>query len=60
MPSDIEISRAAKLRPITEIAAKLGIPDEAVEPYGRTKAKVSLDWLATRRDSPRGKAPASA
>jgi len=45
MPTDIEISRAAKMRPIGEIAASLGIPDDAVEPYGRTKAKISLPWL---------------
>ncbi|WP_114951124.1 formate--tetrahydrofolate ligase [Sphingosinicella terrae] len=55
MPKDIEISRAAKLLPINEIAARLGIPDEAVEPYGRTKAKISLDWLASRRGQPQGK-----
>jgi len=43
------------LRPIHEIAARLGIPDEAVEPYGRTKAKVSADFLAGLRGRPRGK-----
>jgi len=53
--SDIEISRAARMLPIGEIAARLGIPDEAVEPYGRFKAKISLDWLATRREGPQGK-----
>lgn len=55
MQSDIEISRAATLRPIGEIAARLGIPDEAIEPYGRTKAKVSLDWLRGRESGVRGK-----
>src|SRR4051812_34604516 len=55
MLSDIEISRAAKMLPIGAIAARLGIPEEAVEPYGRFKAKVSLDWLRRRRDGPRGK-----
>ncbi|MGL4944093.1 MAG: formate--tetrahydrofolate ligase [Thermoguttaceae bacterium] len=40
MPTDIEIARAATLRPITEIAHKLDIPDDAVECYGRYKAKV--------------------
>ena len=44
--TDIEIAQRAKLRPIGEIAARLGIPDDALEPYGRTKAKISLDWLA--------------
>ena len=55
MPTDIEISRAAKMLPIGEIAARLGIPDEAVEPYGRTKAKISLQWLAEKRKGPQGK-----
>jgi formate--tetrahydrofolate ligase len=55
MPTDIEISRAAKMLPIGEIAARLGIPDEAVEPYGRTKAKISLAWLAGKRKGPQGK-----
>mgnify|MGYP003350575766 CR=1 FL=1 len=43
--SDIEIARAAKQKPIGEIAAKLGIPADAVEPYGRTKAKIALDYI---------------
>ena len=55
MLSDIEISRAAKMRPIGEIAARLGIPEDAVEPHGRFKAKISLDWLRRRRDGPQGK-----
>ncbi len=46
MLTDIEIAQRAVLLPIGAIAAKLGIPDEAIEPYGRTKAKISLDWLA--------------
>ncbi len=53
--SDIEISRAARMLPIGEVAARLGIPDEALEPYGRFKAKIALDWLAGRRDGPQGK-----
>jgi formate--tetrahydrofolate ligase len=42
MQTDIEISNAAKLRPIAEIAAKLGIAGTAVEPYGHYKAKLAL------------------
>nr|MDQ2878281.1 formate--tetrahydrofolate ligase [Pseudomonadota bacterium] len=42
MQSDIEISRAATLQPIGAIAAKAGIPAEAVEPYGHFKAKIDL------------------
>ncbi len=56
MPTDLEIARASTLRPITEVAAGLGIPDEAVEPYGRYKAKLDLAWLRQReRSTPRGK-----
>src|SRR5689334_17326199 len=46
MLTDIEIAQRATLRPIGDIAARLGITDEALIPYGRTKAKISLDWLA--------------
>ncbi|MCB0698973.1 MAG: formate--tetrahydrofolate ligase [Chitinophagales bacterium] len=45
MLSDIEISRAAKLKPIAEIAEQLGIKAEDIIPYGRTKAKVPLSYL---------------
>jgi len=53
MLSDIEIALAATLRPIPEIAARLDIPEEALHPYGRTKAKLSLDWIESQpeRDS---------
>jgi len=44
MKQDIEIAREAELRPIYEIAAKMGIPEEALEPYGKNKAKISLDF----------------
>ena len=44
MKQDIEIAREAELRPIYEIAAKMGIPEEALEPYGKDKAKISLDF----------------
>ena len=56
--SDIEIAQAAAMRPIVEVAEeKLGIPDEAVSPYGRYKAKISLDYIRslaaeTRRGRP--------
>ena len=42
MLTDIAISRAATLKPISEIAARLSIPPEAVEPYGHFKAKIDL------------------
>ena len=45
MLSDIEIAQKAKMTPIAEVAKKLGIPEEAMESYGRYKAKVSLDYV---------------
>ena len=55
MFSDIEIAQQAKLRPIQEIADKAGIPEEYVIPYGRDKAKISLDFFETLKDKPEGK-----
>ena len=55
MPSDIEIAQAAPMDRITEIASRLGIPDQYVEPYGRYKAKVSLDYLASLPENPDAK-----
>lgn len=43
--SDIEIARAAKLRPIADIANTISIPGPALKAYGNDKAKVSLPWL---------------
>jgi formate--tetrahydrofolate ligase len=43
--SDIEIAREANKKPIQEIGAKLGIPSEALLPYGHDKAKVSADFI---------------
>ncbi len=53
MPSDIEISRAATLKPILQIAERAGIPAAAVEPYGHYKAKLDLALL----EAEAGKAP---
>src|SRR5437879_1312776 len=54
--SDIEIARAASMRPIGQVAAdKLGIPDEALSLYGRYKAKVSLDYIRSLADRPNGR-----
>ena len=43
--SDIEIAREAKMKPIAEVAAKVGVPADALVPYGWTKAKVSFDFI---------------
>ncbi len=54
--SDIEISQAAKMRPILDVAAdKLDIPAEDLIPYGHYKAKVSLDYIASLSNRPDGK-----
>ncbi|QDZ07580.1 formate--tetrahydrofolate ligase [Sphingomonas panacisoli] len=50
MLSDIDISRAATLQPIQAIADKAGIPADAVEPYGRFKAKLTREHLPVPRD----------
>ena len=55
MPTDIEIAQRATLQRIGTIAAKAGIPDDAVEPYGHYKAKISLDWLAQQPARPGAK-----
>ena len=54
--SDIEISQAAKMWPILEVAReKLGIPAEYVQPYGHYKGKISLEYLEQLRSRPDGK-----
>ncbi len=55
MPSDIEIAQRATLKPITDIATRLGIPLDAIDPYGRYKAKVSLEYVDSLADRPNGK-----
>ncbi len=55
MLSDIEIARRATLKPITEIAADLGIHDDDLELYGRHKAKINLTALDRPTDRPLGK-----
>lgn len=53
MPTDIEIAQSAKLRPIEEIAEQLGLREDEWEPYGRTKAKITLQALQERLTQPR-------
>jgi formate--tetrahydrofolate ligase len=54
MNPDLAIARAAKLQPIQEIADKLGIPADAVDPYGRFKAKIGLDFIDSLQSRPDG------
>ena len=49
--SNIEIAQEAVMQPINAIAAeKLGIPDSAIEPYGKYKAKIALDYVCALPD----------
>jgi formate--tetrahydrofolate ligase len=53
--SDIEIAQQAKIERISKVAAKLGIAEEHLEPYGHYKAKVSLDYVETLKDRKDGR-----
>ena len=53
VPSDIAIAQAAKLRPIADVAAELGLGPEEILPYGRYKAKISAEAIARRK--PKGR-----
>ncbi|MDX2121889.1 MAG: formate--tetrahydrofolate ligase [Gemmatimonadota bacterium] len=53
VPSDIEIAQAAKLRPIADVAAELGLGPDEILPYGRYKAKITPEAIARR--SPKGR-----
>jgi formate--tetrahydrofolate ligase len=56
MPSDIDIAQAAKLQRISKVAReRLGIDEEHLEPYGHTKAKISLKYLETLKGRKDGK-----
>ena len=55
MLSDLEIAQAAKLRPILEVAEKLGLGEDDLDLYGKYKAKVHLDVLERLKDRPNGK-----
>jgi len=53
VPSDIAIAQAAKMRPIADVAAEVGLGPDEILPYGRYKAKISAEAVASR--SPKGK-----
>ena len=55
MLSDIEIAKNTQLYPITEIAKKIGIPEEALESYGPYKARVSVKFTKEAESKPTGK-----
>jgi len=55
IPSDIEIAQQSALKPITQIAAELGLLSEEIELYGDTKAKGKLEVLKRLENVPNGK-----
>ena len=54
-PSDLEIARAGKPKPLKEIAAMMGIGEEFLEPYGTQLAKISLDAIDSLKGRPKAK-----
>ena len=55
VPSDLEIAQAASVRPILEMASKLGLSQDDLDLYGAYKAKVHLSVLEKFKDRPQGK-----
>ncbi len=55
MKTDIQIAQEAVMEPIQKVAGKLGIPDEALEQYGKYKAKISEEYLNSLSDRENGK-----
>lgn len=55
LPSNIEIARKARLKPIVEIAKSLELTEDDIEPYGKYKAKIRLDVLRRFKDRPDGR-----
>ena len=53
--SDIEVAREAKMKPITEVGGKIGIPADALLNYGPYKAKVSFDFINSTQKNKDGK-----
>jgi len=53
VPSDIEIAQAARLRPITDVAADLGLGPDEILPYGQTKAKITMAAIRARKPTGR-------
>jgi formate--tetrahydrofolate ligase len=55
-PSDLEIARSVTPRPIMDVAHDLGLRDDEIEPYGHTKAKITLAGIErVEAENPRGR-----
>jgi formate--tetrahydrofolate ligase len=55
MPSDLDIAQHATMQRITQVAQRIGIPEDALEPYGHYKAKISLEYLDSLKGRHDGK-----
>ncbi len=55
MPTALEIARNAKLKPIADIAAEMGLSDSMLQPYGEYVCKVSLDAIEALSDRPKAR-----
>lgn len=55
LPSDLEIARQAFLKPIDDIAGRLGLPPGLVEPYGHHVGKIPLEAIEQLADRPRAR-----
>ena len=55
MKSDLEIAQEAEIRPIVEIAQKIGLGEDDLELYGKYKAKIKLEVMDRLKDNPDGK-----
>ena len=55
LESDLAIARAAKIKPIAEVAASVGIPEDLLEPYGKYVAKINLDAIERLKGRPKAR-----
>lgn len=55
MKSDVEIAQGAQMKPISQIAAEIGLTEDDIEQYGKYKAKISLSAWEKIKDRPNGK-----
>ncbi len=53
--TDLDISQSAVLKPLADVAAQMGLPDDLLEPYGSHVAKIKLEALAALAARPRAK-----
>ena len=53
--TDLEIAQECVMEPIVKVAAKIGIPADSLDHYGKYKAKLSFDYLKSIENNPHGK-----